>query len=98
MFDVLAYVAIDTTVISREERVSIAIPKIHRIFEDKNQRELIKFILDKYVEDGVRELSLSKINALIKLKYGSASDAVERFGAVSSIKETFIDCQKYLYI
>ena len=98
VFDVLAYVAFQTNVVSREERVSISSLKISQMFEDKNQREFIDFVLSRYIEDGVRELSITKINDLIALKYGTVSDAISKLGSTSVVKDTFISFQRCLYV
>ena len=98
VFDVLAYVAFKREVVSREERVSTASFKIRQIFEDKNQREFIDFVLSRYLEDGVRELSINNISDLVELKYGTVSDAISKLGSISVVKDTFTSFQRCLYV
>ncbi|MDX8392630.1 MAG: type I restriction-modification enzyme R subunit C-terminal domain-containing protein, partial [Mariprofundaceae bacterium] len=55
VYDVLAYVAYAIETRTRTERVFKAKPSILEAFGDRKQREFIDFVLEKYVEDGVRE-------------------------------------------
>ena len=97
VYDVLAYVAYAAEIHTRAERVSAAKPAIAQAFSDYKQMEFIGFILDKYIEDGVKELSQSKIKSQVVLKYNTINDAASILGSTSVIKETFLGFQKYLY-
>jgi len=97
VYDVLAFVAYAIETRTRVERVSIAKPAISEAFGDSKQREFIDFVLDQYVEDGVRELAEEKMRTLIELKYNTISDAAAEFGSAAVIRDTFIGFQKYLY-
>ena len=97
VYDVLRYVAYASETISRHQRVAAALPNIEAAYSDDNQQQFIDFILEKYVEDGVMELSPSKMRSLIELKYNTIGDAVNLFGSPAVIRETFIGFQEYLY-
>lgn len=97
VYDVLAFVAYAAEARTRMERVVNAKPSISKAFGDYKQREFIDFVLGKYVEDGVRELSESKMSTLVELKYNTISDAAAEFGSASVIRDTFIGFQRYLY-
>jgi type I restriction enzyme R subunit len=97
VYDVLRYVAYDSEAMSRKTRVSATQPSINNAFTDNKQLEFINFILDKYVEDGVAELSPIKMRSLIELKYNTINDATIELGTPSEIRKTFIGFQKYLY-
>jgi type I restriction enzyme R subunit len=97
VYDVLRYVAYASEAVSRKQRATSAHPNIEAAFTDDKQQQFIDFILEKYVEDGVMELSPSKMRSLIELKYNTISDAVDVFGSPAAIRETFIGFQKYLY-
>ena len=97
VYDVLAFVAYAAETRTRSERAKSAQPLIAGAFTDPKQLEFIEFVLDKYVEDGVRELSSSKITSLINLKYNTINDATNELGSVGVIKETFVGFQQYLY-
>jgi type I restriction enzyme R subunit len=97
VYDVLAFVAYAAETHSRAERVDLAKPNIAKEFSDYKQQAFINFILDKYLQDGVGELSASKMRSLIELKYNTISDASAELGSPAVIRETFIGFQKHLY-
>ena len=63
----MAYAAETRT---RIDRVKQAQPNIKQAFGGSKQQDFIDFILERYVEDGVQELSAKKMRTLIELKYG----------------------------
>lgn len=97
VYDVLRYVAYSHEVVTRKHRVSNARPNIKKAFSDDKHQQFIDFILEKYIEDGVDELSTNKMRSLIELKYNTIGDAVELFGSPTAIRETFMGFQEYLY-
>ncbi len=97
VYDVLAFVAYASEVISRKERVKNADSSIGGTFTNDKQREFIDFILSHYIKDGVTQLSRSNMKSLLELKYGSISDAAETLGSIPIISSTFVGFQKYLY-
>ena len=64
---------------------------------DKDQKEFLDFVLSKYIETGVEELDQEKLPGLLELKYQTVSDAAEKLGEVTAIRELFIGFQKHLY-
>ena len=97
VYDVLAYVAWASETHTREERVRRARPAIGKAFVNYKQQEFINFVLSKYVEDGVSELSTSKMRNLIELKYNTISDASDELGSPQVIRDTFVGFQRFLY-
>lgn len=97
VYDVLAYVAYATETHTRKERVDTAKPLINSRFDNYNQQQFIKFVLERYIADGVDELSTTKMRSLIELKYNTISDATKELGTPAAIRETFVGFQKYLY-
>ncbi|ASG65774.1 restriction endonuclease subunit R [Idiomarina piscisalsi] len=97
VYDMLAYVAWASETHTREERVRRAHPAIGEAYVNYKQQEFINFVLSKYVEDGVTELSTSKMRNLIELKYNTISDASEELGPPNVIRETFVGFQRFLY-
>jgi type I restriction enzyme, R subunit len=96
LFDVLEYVAYAVQPVSRAVRADHARRKILALL-DARQQEFIEFVLSRYVQDGVAELDMDKLTALLELKYRAVADAVVRLGSISSIRSSFIDFQGYLY-
>ena len=53
---------------------------------------------ERFTEEGVGELDDQKLPKLLELKYKSAPDGIIKLGGNSrSIRQNFIDFQKYLY-
>jgi type I restriction enzyme R subunit len=98
VYDVLAFVAYALETRTRLERATAAKPAIQQAFTGDNQQEFIDFILEKYVQDGVGELSARKMRSLIELKYNTISDASAVLGPPALIRETFLGFQKHLYV
>ncbi|RBP50766.1 EcoAI/FtnUII family type I restriction enzme subunit R [Arenicella xantha] len=96
VYDVLAYVAFEAETETREGRAQYAIEEIRENYSAK-QQEFISFVLQKYIADGVQELSTKKMQSLIQLKYATLSDAATEFGSTKVIRDTFVGFQKYLY-
>lgn len=96
LFDVLEFIAYSAKTVTREERVASAQKNIFAML-DSNQKEFLDFVLAKYIETGVEELDQEKLPTLLELKYHTVSDAAERLGSISKIKDLFIEFQKHLY-
>ncbi|MDR0800821.1 MAG: DEAD/DEAH box helicase family protein [Endomicrobium sp.] len=98
LFDALEYLAYNVEPLTRVVRAQRAKEKISEIkdFEDK-QKAFLNFVLDKYVEAGVKELKQDNLPGLIKLKYKTIDDGEKELGRVERIKDIFISFQKYLY-
>ncbi|KKH46616.1 EcoAI/FtnUII family type I restriction enzme subunit R [Methanosarcina sp. 1.H.A.2.2] len=96
LFDVLEYVSFALQPITREMRVNRA---QSRIFEGLNdqQKEFLDFVLSKYIETGVGELSQDKLPGLLELKYHTISDAKAVLGEIAETRELFVGFQEYLY-
>ena len=97
IYDVLAYIAYNSDVLTRSERVERATPVIHHLFNGQKQQEFVDFVLSRYIVDGVEELSPQKMRTLLELKYHTVSDATELFGSTNKIRDTFVGFQQYLY-
>ncbi|HWY79782.1 MAG TPA: DEAD/DEAH box helicase family protein [Candidatus Sulfotelmatobacter sp.] len=97
LLDVLAYVAFNITPTSREERVK---EKQEAIFQglEENHKEFIKFVVSKYIKNGFEDLEEDTLPTLLNLKYSTIADAEEVLGDVESIRNTFFNFQKKLYL
>ena len=77
-------------------RVEVAQTDIYASLNGR-QKEFLQFVLSKYIDTGVGELSEEKLPELLKLKYQALADAQKILGNVDSIRSVFIDFQKHLY-
>jgi type I restriction enzyme R subunit len=96
LFDVLEYVSYAMKPITRELRVAQSQRKIFSGLDNK-QKDFLEFVLSKYIETGVEELDQEKLPHLLTLKYQALQDASDQLGSVETIRNTFINFQKYLY-
>jgi len=96
LFDVLEFIAYSARPVTREERVASAQGNIFALLEP-NQKEFLEFVLSKYIETGVEELDQDKLPGLLELKYHAISDAAQKLGGVTKIRQLFIEFQKHLY-
>ena len=95
LYDVLAYVAYSTAPIKRSQRAKYV--ESHFSQYESKQRVFLDFVLKQYIESGVGELDDDKLPELLNLKYQAIADAKHELGDISSIRETFIGFQEYLY-
>lgn len=96
LFDVLMYISFLTKPISRIDRVDIAKEKMFNGLGEK-QKEFLEFILSKYEDSGVDELSEGKLPILLNLKYNAIADAELELGDINQIRSFFFSFQENLY-
>lgn len=95
LYDVLAYIAFHSDMVERIVRADKA--KVHFDNYDPKQQEFLNFVLSQYVKQGVEELDDTKLGDLLVLKYHALADAKKALGDISTIRNTFIGFQTYLY-
>ena len=96
LYDVLEYIAFAKEPIERVQRANTAQAHIYIGLNEK-QKEFISFVLAKYIESGVNELSIENLPELLKFKYGTAMDGIRELGDIQITQNTFVGFQKYLY-
>ena len=95
LFDVLSYIVFNNEPLERTDRANQA--TIHLGSYDLKQQAFLDFVLKQYIDEGVGELDDQKLPDLLSLKYQSIADAKQELGDIQTIRNTFIDFQKYLY-
>lgn len=96
LFDVLSYLAYNTPMMTREQRVDGARLGIFESLDDK-QKEFLDFVLSKYQEKGVEELGEEKLPVLLNMKYHAIANAEQTLGSVERIRSVFFGMQENLY-
>lgn len=96
LLDVLEYLAYNTTPIERQQRVALVKADIVADLNAK-QTAFVDFVLQQYIQQGHSELSMENLPELIKLKYGTISDAKSELGTLGEINKVFVGFQKELY-
>lgn len=96
IYDVLSYVAYKSEIITRAERVERARDEFQKL--DTENRIFLEFVLQQYINLGVEELDDAKLSDFLQLKYHSIRDAKAALGDVNTIRNNFIEYQRYLYL
>jgi type I restriction enzyme, R subunit len=99
-FDVLAYLAFNKNIITRQERTAQA-KNNTAYFDGYNHakaKQFLQFILDRYEKDGFTELSRDKLPQLIQLNnLGTAKEAANYFGGIEPLVNAYYSLQQLLY-
>ncbi len=95
LYDVLNYVAYNKELLPRLTRAENV--RNHLSDYTTKQQDFLEFVLKQYVEQGVYELADDKLPKLLELKYHAIADAQKQLGDLTTVRETFIGFQQYLY-
>lgn len=96
LLDVLEYIAYNIEPMERSERVKKTAGFVASLTPE--QQEFVDYIINLYLKEGVEELGMDKLPTIMQMKYGSIPDGMSRLGGVNSVKNTFVDLQKSLYM
>jgi type I restriction enzyme R subunit len=99
-FDVLAYLAFNKNMITRQQRsTQVKNDKVYFDgYEQEKARRFLQFILDRYEKDGFTELGRDKLPQLIQLNnLGTAKEAANYFGGIEKLVKAYYDIQTKLY-
>jgi type I restriction enzyme R subunit len=95
LYDVLSYIAYHKDVVPRIQRATKA--KLKIVDYDEKKQEFLNFVLEQYVDNGIKELDDARLKDLLLVKYDAIDDAKKSIGDIKTIRETFIGFQKFLY-
>lgn len=99
-FDLLAFLAFNTAMISRHER-SEQVANNSSYFNSYHQqkaKDFLYFILKRYEEDGIKELDRDKLPQLVKLaQLGTPKETGDYFGGMHNLIKAYYDLQQQLY-
>lgn len=97
LLDVLEYIAYNSTPMERAKRVEI-VKKQYVDTLSKEQKSFDYLILQYYVNNGFKELSIDNLKTFITIKFNSMSDAKEKLQmSTAEIRTHYIDLQRHLY-
>ena len=60
-------------------------------------RDFLESVLKSYEREGVEELGYDKLGDLLKIRYGSLSDAKTQLGEIPKIRAAFVGLQRVMY-
>ncbi len=96
MFDVLANIRFSLEPLTRYERADDA-RNLGLGGLELPMRDFLESVLRAYEREGVGELGYDKLGDLLKIRYGSLSDAKSQLGELPAIKSAFLDLQRAMY-
>jgi len=100
IFDVLLHISYSGEIITRTQRASHTKEDEHffEIYENLKAKDFLKFVLERYEKDGVRELRRDRLADLVELNnLGTTKEAAQVFGGVKNLIDAFYKLQEHLY-
>jgi type I restriction enzyme R subunit len=68
------------------------------VYENLKARDFLKFVLERYEKDGIKELKRDKLANLVELNnLGTTKDAAKVFGSLNKLVDAFYKIQEQLY-
>ena len=95
LYDVLSYIVYHKDLVPRIQRATKA--KLKIVDYDEKKQEFLNFVLQQYVDNGIKELDDARLKDLLLVKYDALDDAKKQIGSIGTIRDTFIGFQKFLY-
>ena len=97
LYDILAYLAYETTPLERAKRVELVrqdyYPKL-----DIPMQELVDFLMTQYVRNGYKEFAQDNLSTLLRMKYGTPVDAMQQLNrTIPQIQDSYLRFQRELY-
>lgn len=97
MFDVLECLAFATTPMERAKRVELVREDYYKKQNEK-QRIFLDFLMNHYIANGYKELSMDSLPTLLNLQYNTLADATQQLEMdVNQIRGKYLDFQRQLY-
>ena len=85
---------------TRKERASLTKQNedFFSVYENLKARDFLKFVLERYEQDGIKELKREKLAHLVELNnLGTTKDAAKVFGNIQKLIDAFYKVQEQLY-
>lgn len=100
IFDVLLHISYANDIMTRKERASLTKQNedFFSVYENLKARDFLKFVLERYEQDGIKELKREKLAHLVELNnLGTTKDAAKVFGNIQKLIDAFYKVQEQLY-
>jgi type I restriction enzyme R subunit len=100
IFDILMHITYTNEIITRKQRASTTKEneQFFEIYENLKARDFLKFVLERYELDGIKELKREKLANLVELNnLGTTKDAAKVFGGLQKLVDAFYKIQELLY-
>lgn len=100
IFDILLHISYDGELITRSQRAFYTKEDkaFFDVYENLKARDFLKFVLERYEADGIKELKRERLAALVELNnLGTTKDAARVFGGIQKLIDAFYKLQEHLY-
>ena len=100
IFDILMHISYTNDIITRKQRAETTRGNepFFEVYENLKARDFLKFILERYEQDGIKELKREKLANLVELNnLGTTKDAAKVFGGLQKLVDAFYKIQELLY-
>lgn len=96
LLDVLEYISFNVEPIERTERVQKTASYVASL--TPQQQDFVNYIITLYINEGVEELGSTKLPKILGLKYDSVADGINALGGIDTVRNTFLNFQRSLYL
>ncbi len=100
IFDILMHISYTNEIITRKQRALTTKEneQFFEVYENLKARDFLKFVLERYELDGIKELKREKLADLVELNnLGTTKDAAKVFGGLQKLVDAFYKIQELLY-
>lgn len=100
IFDVLLHISYECSLITRSQRAKHVKDDndFFEVFSNLKARDFLRFILERYETDGIKELKRERLSSLIELNnLGTTREAATVFGGAQNLIDAFYKLQENLY-
>ena len=100
IFDILLHISYESDLITRTQRAvhTKEDQAFFSIYENLKAQDFLRFVLERYEVDGIKELKRERLGALVELKnLGTTKDAARVFGGLQNLIDAFYKLQEHLY-
>ena len=100
IFDILMHISYNGDIITRTQRAfhTKTDTKFFDVYENLKARDFLKFVLDRYERDGIKELKRERLSDLVELNnLGTTREAGHVFGSIQNLIDAFYKLQEHLY-
>jgi len=99
VFDVIAHVAFDAPILSKDDRAQALLNEKHQFINSFNEtaKEVLLNLIDKFKIGGIEEISPEALDAPDIKKIGSLKEIIDSFGGIDKFKHVLQDISHALY-
>ena len=100
IFDILLHISYSSDIQTRHQRAvkTKTNTDFFAVYENLKAKEFLKFVLERYEVDGIKELRRERLANLVELNnLGTTKEAASVFGSIQKLIDAFYKLQEHLY-